>query len=47
VPHNDVKKLAHAFDTTDDPLLRMKGLSLKPGAEGAIAFSYAHGAEFD
>jgi hypothetical protein len=25
----------------------MKGLSLKRGAEGAIAFSYAHGAEFD
>jgi hypothetical protein len=47
VPHNDVKKLAHAFDTTDDPLLQMKGLSLKRGAEGAIAFSYANGAEFD
>jgi hypothetical protein len=47
VPHNDVKKLAHAFDTTDDPLLQMKGLSLKRGAEGAIAFSYTHGAEFD
>jgi hypothetical protein len=25
----------------------MKGLSLKRGAEGAIAFSYAHGAELD
>jgi hypothetical protein len=47
VPHNDVKKLAQAFDTTDDPLLQMKGLSLKRGAEGAIAFSYTHGAEFD
>jgi hypothetical protein len=47
VPHNDVKKLAQAFDTTDDPLLQMKGLSLKRGAKGAIAFSYAHGAEFD
>jgi hypothetical protein len=47
VPHNDVKKLAQAFDTADDPLLQMKGLSLKRGAEGAIAFSYAHGAEVD
>jgi hypothetical protein len=25
----------------------MKGLSLKRGVEGAIAFSYAHGADFD
>jgi hypothetical protein len=47
VPHNDVKKLAQAFNTTDDPILQMKGLSLKHGAKGAIAFSYAHGAEFD
>jgi hypothetical protein len=42
-----VKKLAQAFDTTEDPILQIKGLSLKRGAEGAIAFSYAHGAEFD
>jgi hypothetical protein len=47
VRHNDVKKLAQALDTTDDPLLQMKGLSLKRGAEGAIAFSYAHGVEVD
>jgi hypothetical protein len=47
LPNNDVKKLAQAFNTTDDPILQMKGLSLKRGAEGAIAFSYAHGAEFD
>jgi hypothetical protein len=47
VPNNDVKKLAQAFDTTEDPILQMKGLSLKRGAEGAIAFSCAHGAELD
>jgi hypothetical protein len=47
VPNNDVKKFAQAFNTTEDPILQMKGLSLKRGAEGAIAFSYAHGAEFD
>jgi hypothetical protein len=47
VPNNYVKKLAQAFDTTEDPILQMKGLSLKRGAEGAIAFSYAHGAELD
>jgi hypothetical protein len=47
VPNSDLKKLAEAFDTTDDPILQLKGLSLKRGAEGAIALSYAHGADFD
>jgi hypothetical protein len=47
VLNNDLKKLAEAFDTTDDPVLQLKGLSLKRGAEGAIALSYAHGADFD
>jgi hypothetical protein len=37
VPKDDVKKLAKAFDTTKDPILQLKGLSLKRGAEGAIA----------
>jgi hypothetical protein len=46
-PKDDLKKLAQAFDMTEDPILQMKGLSLKRGAEGAIAFSYAHGADFD
>jgi hypothetical protein len=40
-----LKNLAKAFDTDDDPILTMKGLSLKRGAEGAIAFAYAHGEE--
>jgi hypothetical protein len=47
VPNSDLKKLVEAFDTTDDPVLQLKGLSLKRGAEGAIALSYAHGADFD
>jgi hypothetical protein len=47
VLNNDLKKLAEAFDTTDDPILQLKGLSLKRGAKGAIALSYAHGADFD
>jgi hypothetical protein len=47
VPDNDVKKLAQAFDTTEDPILHMKGLSLKQGAEEAIALSYAHSEEID
>jgi hypothetical protein len=41
----NLKNLAKAFDTSEDPILVIKGLSLKRGAEGAIAFSYAHGEE--
>jgi hypothetical protein len=29
VLNNDLKKLVGAFDTTDDPVLQLKGLSLK------------------
>jgi hypothetical protein len=47
VPKDDVKKLAKAFDTTEDPILQLKGHSLKRGAEGAIALSYAHGRDFN
>jgi hypothetical protein len=47
VPRNNLDKLAKAFDTTEDPTLQLKGLSLKRGAEGAIALSYAHDADFD
>jgi hypothetical protein len=47
VPKDDVKKLAKAFDTTEDPILQLKGLSLKRGAEGAIALLYAYGGDFD
>jgi hypothetical protein len=41
----DLRNLAKSFDTDDDPILTMKGLSLKRGAEGAIAFAYVHGEE--
>jgi hypothetical protein len=41
----NLRNLAKSFDTDDDPILTMKGLSLKRGAEGAIAFAYAHGEE--
>jgi hypothetical protein len=43
----DLKKLAKAFGTPDDTILLMKGCSLKRGAEGAIALSYAHGEEIN
>jgi hypothetical protein len=45
VPNADLKKLAKAFDTPDNPILLMKGRSMKRGAEGAIALTYAHGEE--
>jgi hypothetical protein len=47
VPKDNLEKLAKAFDTTEDPTLQLKGLSLKCGAEGAIALSFAPGADFD
>jgi hypothetical protein len=41
----DLKKLAKAFDTPEDPILLMKGRSVKRGAEEAIALTYVHGEE--
>jgi hypothetical protein len=45
VPAADLKKLATAFNTPEDPILLMKSRSMKRGAEGAIALTYAHGEE--
>jgi hypothetical protein len=45
VPDADLKKLAKVFDTPEDPILLMKGRSVKRGAEGAIALTYVHGEE--
>jgi hypothetical protein len=45
MPDNYLKTLAKAFDTSDDPILLMKGHSVKRGVEGAIALTYAHGEE--
>jgi hypothetical protein len=47
VPKDNLEDLAKSFDTIEDPTLQLKGLSLKCGAEGAIALSFAHGADFD
>jgi hypothetical protein len=44
---DNLSKLAKSFDTTKDPTLQLKGLSIKRGAEGAIALSCAHGTDFD
>jgi hypothetical protein len=45
VPAADLKKLATAFNTPEDPILLMKSRSMKRGAEEAIALTYAHGEE--
>jgi hypothetical protein len=47
VPISDLGQLAKAFDTQDDPLLQLKGLSVKRGVEGAITLSYVHGGDLD
>jgi hypothetical protein len=47
VPKNNLSNLAKSFDTTEDPTLQLKGISIKRGAEGAIALSLAHGMNFD
>jgi hypothetical protein len=45
MPAADLKKLATAFNTPEDPILLMKSRSVKQGAEGAIALAYVHGEE--
>jgi hypothetical protein len=47
VPKDNLSNLAKSFDTTEDPTLHLKGLSIKRGAEGAIALSFTHGTDFD
>jgi hypothetical protein len=47
MPVDDLKKLAEAFDTVEDPVLMMKSQSVKRGVEGAIALAQSHGEEVD
>jgi hypothetical protein len=47
VPKDNLTELTKSFDTTEDPTLQLKALSIKRGAEGAIALSLAHGTDFD
>jgi hypothetical protein len=44
VPVN-LKMLAKAFDTVEDPVLTMKSRSVKRGVEGPIALAQSHGEE--
>jgi hypothetical protein len=45
MPVDNLKKLAEAFDTVEDPVLTMKSWSVKRGVEGAIALAQSHGEE--
>jgi hypothetical protein len=47
MPADDLRKLAKVFDSPEDLILLMKSRSVKRGAEGAIALTYAHGEEVD
>jgi hypothetical protein len=47
MPADDLKKLAAAFDTAEDPILSMKSRSMKRGAERAIALAYLDGEEVE
>jgi hypothetical protein len=47
MPKDNLTELAKSFDTIEEPTLQLKGLSIKRGAEGAIALSLAHGTNFN
>jgi hypothetical protein len=47
MPKDNLTDLAKSFDIVDEPTLQLKGISIKRGAEGAIALSLAHGTDFD
>jgi hypothetical protein len=47
IPATNLKKLATVFDNAEDPVLLMKGRSVKRGTEGSIALAYSHGEEVD
>jgi hypothetical protein len=47
MPKENLTELVKSFDTVEEPTLHFKALSIKRGAEGAIALSLAHGTDFD
>jgi hypothetical protein len=47
MPVDNLKKLVEAFDTLEDPILMMKGRTVKRGVEGAIALAQSHDEEVD
>jgi hypothetical protein len=47
LPASNLRKLAEAFDTIEDPVLGMKLTSVKQGVEETIALAQSHGEEVD
>jgi hypothetical protein len=47
MPKDNLTDLAKSFDTVEEPTHQLKALSIKRGAEGAIALSLVHGMDFD
>jgi hypothetical protein len=47
IPKDNLTELTKSFDRDEDPTLQLKGMSIKRGAEGAIALSLVHGTDFD
>jgi hypothetical protein len=47
MPTTNLKRLVKAFDTIKDPMLQLKRLSVKRGAEGTMALSLSHGEQVD
>jgi hypothetical protein len=47
MPVDNLRKLAKAFDTLEDPVLTIKCTSVKQGVEGAIDLAQSHGKEVD
>jgi hypothetical protein len=47
MPKDNLIDLVKSFDIVEEPTLHLKALSIKRGAEGAVALSLAHGTNFD
>jgi hypothetical protein len=47
MPKDNLTELVKSFDIVEEPTLHLKALSIKRGAEGAVALSLAHGTDFD
>jgi hypothetical protein len=47
MPVDNLKKLAEAFNTVEDPVLTMKSRLVKRGVKGAIALAQSHGEEMN
>jgi hypothetical protein len=47
MPKDNLTELMKSFDIVEEPTLHLKALSIKRGAEGAVALSLAHGTDFD